>query len=87
LVNEPSARDSGLRRVSRVTKWVAAVGAALMAAFAVHAASANPGRSSTTNGVNETATDDDSGTPSFSPGVPGLGPQEAPRRHTTTGGS
>jgi hypothetical protein len=72
-----------------VTKWTAAAGAALMAAFAVYAASANPGRSNATSGATTSAPEDDGdrvGVPA--PAVPGGGTQQAPvSRHTTTGGS
>ncbi|HLK44021.1 MAG TPA: hypothetical protein VKV34_11820 [Thermoleophilia bacterium] len=40
-------RDEGLRRVSRVTRWVAAGAVGVAAAFSIAAAKAVPGRSST----------------------------------------
>jgi hypothetical protein len=76
VVNDPSARDSGLRQVSLVTKWVAAAGAAMTLAFAVHAASANPGRKVTAGGTS--AANGQTGAPGYPTDV---------RRHTYTGGS
>ena len=42
-----ASRDSGLRRVSRITRWIAAAGVALTGMFAVMVAKAQPGKTAT----------------------------------------
>lgn len=86
LVNTPRARDSGLRRVSTVTKVIAGAGVAIAAAFAVHAADENPGRSNVRS-RDGSATVDQSGVSSSAQPVPAVPTRGERVPHTRTGGS
>jgi hypothetical protein len=48
LVTSTNARDDGLRRISTITRWVAAVGVAGTALLAAVVYRATPGRATTT---------------------------------------
>jgi hypothetical protein len=83
-----ASRDLGLRRVSRLTRWLAAGGVAFTGMFAVMVAKAQPGKSATTGSQAasqvQTSPSADSGQPS-SQDNPGLQAPQLPP--VATGGS
>ncbi len=70
----PTDRDDGLRRVSRLTRWLAAGGVALLGVFSGLVASALPGTSGTASGSSQPTTPT---TPNTSPS-PSVTPQTSP---------
>ncbi len=86
MVNTPSVRESGLRRVSTVTKVIAGAGVAIAVAFAVHAADANPGRSNVRTSDGSATVDQSGGSGAAQP-VPADPTRSERVPHTRTGGS
>ncbi|HEY6318128.1 MAG TPA: hypothetical protein VI462_09620 [Acidimicrobiia bacterium] len=70
----PTDRDDGLRRVSRLTRWLAAGGVALLGIFSGLVASALPGTSGTASGSSQPTTPT---TPNTSPST-SVTPQTSP---------
>jgi hypothetical protein len=91
-------RDVGLRRVSRLTRWLAGGAAALVGVFSAMVAQALPGASGTTTSPQQPATAGSPAAPSASPPTttdpslndPGLQPApppvQTPRRSVTRSG-